>query len=450
MSNISLSSKIISTLGNPSSIVPLGVKDTFDGLGATYISYNAGGIIEGKDRFIDEFGTQAIWLFGLPVFKGLIDKTAYKIAKLNPEVDTRIFKQSKDILDLSIEKAPTKELQKSILDAQKKLPLFKGLFISKVLTATVLTIISYTSLSKFKHHLTKKRLVNQYNENNKINQEKNNLEKADNKQNNKDNNITFKGANLGSVKNLAEKIMFDPVQNMMLVDATITSGRLNNSRNKSEFAEFVLKEGAFWACMYLLSDPLMKGLENISEKVFKKPVNLDIRVLTSKDFKDSLKSGKYLNDLKEFENQKTDYSLMKFLHDNPENIIVKTAKAAEIIPVYKENTGFFNKLLGKKVIDTGKIDTSKFINLDDVRSFAKDIDKYSKKATKAPEGLEKFIKSTQKMKVGTVLTSMGTCCILLGAVVPYLMVKMREKIIGTTQFQVADDVAKELRREKLA
>ena len=33
--------------------------------------------MEGKDRFIDEFGTQAIWLWGIPAYKKAIDFSIY-------------------------------------------------------------------------------------------------------------------------------------------------------------------------------------------------------------------------------------------------------------------------------------------------------------------------------------------------------------------------------------
>ena len=60
--------KIYSTLGNPNSLVPLGVKDASSCLGMTAGSY-ATGKEEGFDRFIDEFGTEALWLGGIPAFK---------------------------------------------------------------------------------------------------------------------------------------------------------------------------------------------------------------------------------------------------------------------------------------------------------------------------------------------------------------------------------------------
>ena len=62
-------SKVYSILGNNDSLVPLAMKDIANSMGLTAGSYITGDSVEGKDRFIDEFGTQAIWLFGIPVYK---------------------------------------------------------------------------------------------------------------------------------------------------------------------------------------------------------------------------------------------------------------------------------------------------------------------------------------------------------------------------------------------
>ena len=70
---VSTASKIYSVLGNNSSLVPLAMKDIANSCGLTAASYMAGDTHEGKDRFIDEFGTQAIWLFGIPVYKKALD-----------------------------------------------------------------------------------------------------------------------------------------------------------------------------------------------------------------------------------------------------------------------------------------------------------------------------------------------------------------------------------------
>ena len=98
-------SAIYSTLGNNSSLVPLAVKDVANSLGLTAGSYVTGDSLEGKDRFLDEFGTQAIWLFGLPVYKKITDLTLYRALKIDPKVDVRMLEKP-DLLDKAIELSP--------------------------------------------------------------------------------------------------------------------------------------------------------------------------------------------------------------------------------------------------------------------------------------------------------------------------------------------------------
>ena len=87
----SVTTKIISTLGNKESLIPIIAKDAVDSASLTYNAYKAGGTVEGIDRAFDEFGTQAIWIGGIPFFKKLYDMSAYKLGKLNPDVDIRVL-----------------------------------------------------------------------------------------------------------------------------------------------------------------------------------------------------------------------------------------------------------------------------------------------------------------------------------------------------------------------
>ena len=86
MSIQAITTKVVSTLGNKESLIPIMIKDGVDSASLTCKSFKEGGAVEGMDRFIDEFGTQAIWIGGIPFYKKLIDLTAYKAAKLNPAV----------------------------------------------------------------------------------------------------------------------------------------------------------------------------------------------------------------------------------------------------------------------------------------------------------------------------------------------------------------------------
>lgn len=106
-------STVYSTLGNNSSLVPLAIKDVANSCGLTAASYMSGDAVEGKDRFIDEFGTQAIWLGGLPVFNKIFEKLLYTPAKLDSKVDARILKNS-EILKAAQEFAPTEAIKSSL------------------------------------------------------------------------------------------------------------------------------------------------------------------------------------------------------------------------------------------------------------------------------------------------------------------------------------------------
>ena len=106
---VSTASKIYSVLGNNSSLVPLAMKDIANSCGLTAASYMAGDNHEGKDRFIDEFGTQAIWLFGIPVYKKVLDFAMMKPMGFDSKVDARILK-NQDILKAAQEFAENDEI----------------------------------------------------------------------------------------------------------------------------------------------------------------------------------------------------------------------------------------------------------------------------------------------------------------------------------------------------
>ena len=88
---------IFSTLGNPNSLIPLAVKDVSSTTAITASSFLTGKE-EGQDRFIDEVGTQIIWLLGIPAFKWLFDKTIFKAYGLDSKFDVRNLKD-KDVFE---------------------------------------------------------------------------------------------------------------------------------------------------------------------------------------------------------------------------------------------------------------------------------------------------------------------------------------------------------------
>src|SRR5574344_990807 len=149
--------KIYSILGNPKALAPLGVKDGANCLGQTASSYVTGKKEEAQDRFIDEVGTEAIWLGGIPLFKKVIDKTIFKAANLDAKYDIRNL-ENKDIFEKTKQHAPTDKIAQGIDKIGKNAKAFKALSVAKVLLATAATFVSYDALTNLKQKYTEKKV----------------------------------------------------------------------------------------------------------------------------------------------------------------------------------------------------------------------------------------------------------------------------------------------------
>ena len=429
-------STIYSTLGNNSSLIPLGIKDVANSCGLTTASYIAGDKVEGKDRFIDEFGTQAIWLGGIPTYKYLLDKTIFKHAKLDPHFDVRLFKDKK-ILALAKQFAPSEEIKQSIVNASKKQHLLKTLTMAKFIASTALTALSYFGLTKFRHKYTENQIKKDYLENKKhlaesfgsreipfsskfsaVHKDKENSQ------------VSFTGG--------LQDFMFNPVKNLMIVDGVITGERLSHSRNPQDFMGYAIKEGSFWAFMYLAGPMIAKALEKHCEKTHNKSIDLDARVIENEDFKNSFKDGSLKTHLNAFKaNQNiSDAYLYKFAvnPENNENLIVKMAKESDIIP--RLNISMFKK-------HPTIVDTRKYIDLDDLKGIGSKIEKLLTQYEKSGEDIDTFFKSVRKLKRASVLKNIGSCIGALGVLAPAVMLAVR--YFGDNKaYQVKKDVEAKL------
>lgn len=439
-----ITSSIISTLGSPSSLAPIIVKDGVVSTSLTSYSSKAGGKVEGMDRAIDEFGTEAIWIGGIPFFKKLIDLTAYKLAKINPDVDIRVAKDKEyatwaiDNAKGAINKKTGQSVKQALVDATQNVGKTKSLFVGKVIAATIMTLASYFALTKSKQKFTKGK-VEQEIAANKQKQEKANKQFLDtlepsnpvfNKIANKNqaSSPSFKGL----AQSVADGILFNPVHNMKLIDAGITTERLTQSRNKTEFAEYSIKEGSFLFFIYGSGYFIQKGFDKMTEKVFKKPINLDIKVLMSDELKKGLSKNTikgHIEDVEKVVNKDgsklTDF--LDFVVKNPDNIAVKAAKQSGIISTVK---------------DSEIVDTSKFIDKKEFMKIAKELKKIDTMFTDSTEDISKFLNKTKGLKIAAVLSNIVICCVCLGKVVPELMYKYREAKTGSKKFHVAEDIKK--------
>lgn len=441
MSIQAISTKIISTLGNKESLVPIILKDGVDSASLTYKSFKEGGPVEGKDRAIDEFGTQAIWVGGIPFYKKLFDMTAYKAAKLNPQVDVRVttnpeysawaIDNAKGLMNNSKTQTVKSAITDCLVDGGKKAQnTYKG----KIIAATALTLLTYFGLTKFKQNKTKKEVMDEIQNDNFT--KSNDYSKLKKNNDNKvfSDIVSFKGVN---AKTVSDAIMFNPVHNMKIIDAGITTERLACSRNKTEFCEHAIKEGGFLFFLYGFGNYLEKGISKFANKVLNKPIDLDIDVLTDETFSKALSSGKLAKDLTKLPNKTSSLTdKLNFLVDNPDNAVVKAAKKSKIISTVKDETG-------KSVIDT-----SKFIDVNEVEKLADNLSNISEKFASSSDSVKGFLNKTKALKIGSVAANIGISCFVLGYIIPQAVYKYREWKTGTTSFHVANDIKNNSNNDK--
>lgn len=448
MSIQAISTKIISTLGNKESLVPMIIKDGVDSASLTVKSFKEGGPVEGIDRFVDEFGTQAIWIGGIPLYKKIIDKTIYKAAKINPEVDPRIIanpeyaswavENAKGLISKKGNQTVKEALTDCLKDGGK---LAKNLYTGKVIAATALTLGSFFALTKLKQNNTKKTVINDI----KAQYDKNSTSFAGLQTGNskvfddissftaKQTKPSFKG---GLVQKAVEGIMFNPVHNMKIIDAGITTERLACSRNKTEFCEHAIKEGGFLFFLYGFGNLIEKGVNKLSEKVLKKPIDLGIDVLMDEQLAKALQNGSILDDVAKMPTK--DKSLtekLNFIINNPDNIVVKAAKKSNIVSTAVDAGG-------KQVVDT-----SKYINTKAMEELAEQLKNIDSTFKASGQDVGKYLKKSQWLKVGSVAANIGISCLFLGYLIPKAIYAFREMKTGSTKFHVAEDIKKNNKKD---
>lgn len=425
---VSLASQIFSQLGNTQSLLPLAVKDFVNSAGITYTAYQNGGHIEGKDRFIDEFGTELIWLGGIPTIKWAIDKTLYKALKYDPGVDVRVISsKNPDYIKLALENAPDETVKANIQKALENSSTFKKLFYSKFAVATAATLGLYHLMTKFKQEFTHSNIEKEYYEkvsnNLKLNAPAHSTFAAFGR---KKSNVSFEGA----VGNFFQSFMFDPVRNTSIIDLGIEGKRLSDSRNNTERGEYLIKGLGFLGIMYFAGEKIEKAFNKLAAKLFNVPIELDSKVLDSEVLQQAAESkNNFKNELNAFKAASTETDVLNFIFKNQDNIVTKAAKLSGAISVMK---------------NSDKIDTSKFIDYKRVQTVADDLEKFLKALSVNEKTATDFIKKAKNLKIGSVIANIATCCFALGFILPKVLEKYRTLTSGTTDFHVKKEVEAKL------
>ena len=428
---------IFSTLGNPNSLIPLAIKDTASSTGMTVGSFITGKE-EGQDRFIDEVGTEILWLMGIPGFKWLFDKTVYKAAKIDSKFDVRNFK-NKNILEKIQQYAPTEEIKKSVEKIAKNPNKTKNIALAKFFISTGLTIGTYIGLTKAKHKYTEKKIRDN------ILKEYNSKKAKEENQNKQTGEVSFKG--IGSfVKNFA----FSPVKNMWLLDGAITTERLADSRSPQEFMGYAIKEASLLFFMYYMGGKIQKICEKFAKKKYNKSIGLDARVLEHESLQKAFKDGSIIKSLEEFDavKSKGDTAIYEFLHKNPENQIVKVAKKSDLIKMYSEPKKWYQ--IFEKAQNTDKIDTRRFIDLEDIKGVdnkLKVLYKQYKTALSNGETAEKFFAGVKKLKRGSVMMNIASSIFALGVLTPMVMLAKRMSDNDNVEFETKKQIREQMIKE---
>ncbi len=407
-----ITTKIISQLGNNTdSLLPIFAKDTATSTATTVIYSKKGGEHDGKEKAIEEFGTEAIWLGGIPVLKKIIDNTAYKFANINPEADIRkLSSRSVDNIEYAMSKVPKNSSQyKALENIFKNQKLAKGLFIGKFVVATAATMAALGLLINFKQKTTedeiKKRIIEQQ-------------KTADSGTQIKAPIPSFKGAGM-----FLEGFMYNPVMNMSILDAGITAKRVTQGR-KGEKGEVLFKEFSAIAFYYVLAKPIQKLLEKISEKAFKKPIGLDFKLLASDEFKASIKDGSLQKGIDAFKaSAQNDKAVLDFVWDNADNKVVQMLKKSGDVPTIKKTVGKILGFIPKKEA-TEEIDALKFMDSKAIKGVVENL-QTTLKSVKI-DNLDKYLKQTRVLKAGSIFANIVIAAAFMGVIQPLLAIKRRQ------------------------
>ncbi len=388
---------IISAIGNNASVYPLLVRDCGieipSKVGMTYVQnlkdskQMANNAL--RERLIDEYGTSAIWLGGIPLMDCLCNKGIKKLG-FNPNINPSLFKESdKQGLKLNIEKfknlAPNevKEIENVLKNKGKYEKLLAGKFVLS--TAIPVFLMGYC-LPKMNFALTEK-----------LRKKQNNVNKPSEKATSE--NIAFKGNAVSALANMST------VNKMAVTDGGLTVGRVATARNKYEKLEMGFKMAGMMFLNFVAPWWIAKFFDGVSGKLFNTNVNLDPKILNDNEFLNSIKN-KTLELPKE--------NIIEFLDKNPDS---KFSKLAE-------------KFCGVKYLKNRIRDPREFVDENKIAKFKNEIEKFAKQANSTGD-VNKFAKKALKVKSGNILANVALSSLLLAVGLPKLTFILRKKVTGS-------------------
>lgn len=401
---------ILSAIGNNNSIYPLLVRDCgIENVAKVTMTYKQNAKDSkfvarqaARERFIDEYGTSAVWLGGIP----LIEKLADKFIKKNgfaPEISTKLFKETPyQGINTNIEKFANsaKDEVKELVFAKENQDKFKSLQVMKFASSIVIpiTLMGFI-LPRLNFNFTKKKIreekIKNYSRQNFVGMDKYI------KNTNKQKQTTFTGKY--DILNISQ------LQKMMILDGGLSIGRVKTARNKEEKGEMAFKMAGVCFLNYVAPKRIEKALNVITKKIFKTNTDLDPKIISNKNFIEQIKENKI-----SFPEGNTEKDIIDFFDNNPKSILSEIAQEQGIVSYLKNNVRD-----PRKYIEVQKANEL----IDSIKEFIKD--------SKKNGNIEEFAKTAYKAKAFNILINVGLSSFLLAFVLPKLQFLFRKLTTGS-------------------
>ncbi len=401
---------ILSAIGNNNSIYPLLVRDCgIENVAKVTMTYKQNAKDSkfvarqaARERFIDEYGTSAVWLGGIP----LIEKLADKFIKKNgfaPEISTKLFKETPyQGINTNIEKFANsaKDEVKELVFAKENQDKFKSLQVMKFASSIVIpiTLMGFI-LPRLNFNFTKKKIreekIKNYSRQNFVGMDKYIKNTNEQKQ------TTFTGKY--DILNISQ------LQKMMILDGGLSVGRVRTARNKEEKGEMAFKMAGVCFLNYVAPKRIEKALNVITKKIFKTNTDLDPKIISNKNFIEQIKENKI-----SFPKGNTEKDIIDFFDNNPKSILSEIAQEQGIVSYLKNNVRD-----PRKYIEVQKANEL----IDSIKEFIKD--------SKKNGNIEEFAKTAYKAKAFNILINVGLSSFLLAFVLPKLQFLFRKLTTGS-------------------
>lgn len=391
---------IISAIGNNSSIYPLLLRDCGIEIPSKVLMTYHQNLKESKqmannavrERLIDEYGTSAIWLGGIPFVGWCCDK-AIKICGYDPNVNLNLFKENtRQGVKINIEKFKH-VASKEVADLEKVMKnrkTFERLLAGKFLLSTFIPVLLMGFLlPKWNFALTEK-----------IRQKQLSKQKMNNSTVNKMQNISFKGGAISILANMST------VKKMAVTDGGLTVGRVATGRNKFEKLENAFKMLGMMFLNFVAPVWIAKGFDGASNKLFNTNVNLDPKILNDKGFIQSIKNATL--------ELPTNENVIDFFDKKPN---AKFSKLAQ-------------EFCGVKRLKNGVRDPRAYVDEKKIIEFKTEIEKFAKEA-KSSGNIDKFAKKALKVKSANIIANVALSSFLLAVCLPKITFILRKLVTGS-------------------